>query len=922
MISSFLELFFFNCLHPIDQYKTKKSHSPFCLMQYNTKCLLLILLVLLPFYAPIYAGVKTPHIVNYNKTDYQAGRQNWDVKIDQYGIVYFGNSEGMLYHNHGEWGLAQLPSKAGVRALFIDERLIWVGGKEYGYFSKTKEGEFEFTSIGILEYEQIWNIEVVDNTVIFQTEDKIILYHKLEKATKILTYYEGISAIVKWHEKVWVLLRNGKIGFIEDGQLQIQQTIEVFINQQVRHLFVHQNQIYVPLHTGALYRFDGKVASKVPLSSALHQKSFFTGISYDKNSIGIGTVTDGFIRVDQSGTMTHQAKQQEGLLDNTILSMARDDMGNIWLGLDYGIAKLELQSAFTTLFDGAATYSITDFGGSTFLGTNKGLYKANKFQKFELEEQIKGQIWNTKIIDNELFISHNSGLARYTNKGLEDMSINKGVIDIAHFEGTAFYVASTYDGLMLYAKDLGKLWYVSKPDVYGFSKLYYDQENNCIWGEVKNKDLLKITLNIDATITVTSVKGFKRVFATNNRLIFGNNKQFFSYRNGQFKALDHPLLKTIRKGDIAALAFNEKENYVSFIQDHQLNLLELLSDGSVHSYASLMKPFNTDINKDFEFLDFKGDQLRLATDRGVMTFDVKYQSTFTKEPEPIITSLEIDNERGKYTYPYFNRIELEKGEKDITFHFQIDKLSFDIAQFRYKLLPLEKEWSDWQTGVSSFTKQKLNGGNYTIVLQSKINDGEIREVELNFSIEKYWYETPLLYLPIILIVALLVYFIRKVAKFIYIKKLTAEKEHITQQNAKAVISLKEEQLLKYMEIINHKDTFLMKVQAGLDKMKSNEAKKWSQLIENEVNKEKKDLLFHQLFSEVQQDFIKSITEKYPSLTANDIRILSFIRINLSSKEIAELMHITPRSLDTSRYRLRKKLNLEQGVDLHKFVREF
>ncbi|NME69470.1 two-component regulator propeller domain-containing protein [Flammeovirga aprica] len=866
--------------------------------------------------------IKTPHIINYDKNDYQAGRQNWDVKVDEYGIVYFGNSEGMLYHNHSEWGLVQLPSKEGVRSLCIDESVIWAGGKEYGYFSKTKEGQFEFTSIGILDYEQIWNIEVVENTVVFQTEDKIILYHKLEKTTKIITHYEGISASVKWNDKVWILFRDGRIGYISKRQLEFQQKIDAFINQQVRHLFVHNNALYIPLHNGKIYQYDGEKATPISLPTALQNKAFFTGLSYDHQSIGIGTVTDGFVRIDQSGQLSNQANQEDGLLDNTVLSMAKDKRGNIWLGLDYGIAKLEMQSAFTALFKSAATYSITDYQQKTVLSTNKGLFVSDIHQKFELQNDIKGQIWNTKVIDDALFISHNAGLSWYKNNKLQHTDIETGVTDIATFEGTPFYVVSTYDGLMVYAKDKGKLWYVSKPDVYGFAQLYYDKNNNCIWGEIKNKDLLKITLNIDATISVTSQKGINRIFKTNKRLIFWNGQQFFTYKKEQFKPLDHPLLNTITEGDIACLAFNKKENYVSFIQEGKLNLLEVLSDGSVHSYASLMKPLNPDINDGFEFLDFKDDLLRLATDRGVVTFDVKYQSLFKKEAQPIITSLEITNEKKKYSYPYLHEIILGKGEKDITFNFQIDKLSSDRAQFRYKLLPVDQEWSDWENTSSSFTKQKLEGGEYTVLLQCILNEGKIKESQLKFSIEKYWYETALLLIPILLLSILISYLIRKLVKSIYFKKLTSEKEYLEQQNAKEIISLKEEQLLKYMEIINHKDAFLVKVQAGLDKMKSNEAKKWSQLIDNEVNKEKKDLLFHQLFSEIQQDFIKSITEQYPSLTANDIRILSFIRINLSSKEIAELMHITPRSLDTSRYRLRKKLNLEQGVDLHKFVREF
>jgi DNA-binding CsgD family transcriptional regulator len=53
-----------------------------------------------------------------------------------------------------------------------------------------------------------------------------------------------------------------------------------------------------------------------------------------------------------------------------------------------------------------------------------------------------------------------------------------------------------------------------------------------------------------------------------------------------------------------------------------------------------------------------------------------------------------------------------------------------------------------------------------------------------------------------------------------------------------------------------------------------------------------------------------------------VRLLSYIRINLDKIEISNLMNISPRSIDMSRYRVRKKLKLEKGVDLYQFVREF
>jgi len=154
------------------------------------------------------------------------------------------------------------------------------------------------------------------------------------------------------------------------------------------------------------------------------------------------------------------------------------------------------------------------------------------------------------------------------------------------------------------------------------------------------------------------------------------------------------------------------------------------------------------------------------------------------------------------------------------------------------------------------------------------------------------------------------------------KKIGEEKKRHKQKVMEKNIHLKNEQLLQYIEIISHKNQFLNEVRQGLERMRNSEAQHWVNKITNEVNHEKKEFLFHKIFSELHQDFISRITEKYPSLTSNDIRMLSFIRVNLDNKEIANLMNISLRSMDTNRYRLRKKLKLEREVDLNQFIRDF
>lgn len=62
--------------------------------------------------------------------------------------------------------------------------------------------------------------------------------------------------------------------------------------------------------------------------------------------------------------------------------------------------------------------------------------------------------------------------------------------------------------------------------------------------------------------------------------------------------------------------------------------------------------------------------------------------------------------------------------------------------------------------------------------------------------------------------------------------------------------------------------------------------------------------------------------KHPNLTQNELKLCAYLRINLSSKEIAQMLNISPESLITKRYRLRKKLDLDTEDNLVKFLSNF
>ena len=124
-----------------------------------------------------------------------------------------------------------------------------------------------------------------------------------------------------------------------------------------------------------------------------------------------------------------------------------------------------------------------------------------------------------------------------------------------------------------------------------------------------------------------------------------------------------------------------------------------------------------------------------------------------------------------------------------------------------------------------------------------------------------------------------------------------------------------------------KNKFLGKLKSEMKTLQSNthdsSLKSKISLIINRIDKEfdsqKQNELFETYFDEVHEDFFKRLSEAYPSLTPREMKLCAYIKMNISSKEIATLLNISLRGVEISRYRLRKKLNIDRTENLTAFI---
>lgn len=145
-----------------------------------------------------------------------------------------------------------------------------------------------------------------------------------------------------------------------------------------------------------------------------------------------------------------------------------------------------------------------------------------------------------------------------------------------------------------------------------------------------------------------------------------------------------------------------------------------------------------------------------------------------------------------------------------------------------------------------------------------------------------------------------------------------EKEKLTQE-----LEFKKKELTSKVLHIAQKNEMLIELKNDLDRIKKADNKvleidavnrklKFEEQIDNNWDQ------FTKSFTETNQAFFKTLTSKHPDITKSELRLAALIQMNLSSKEVATVLNISDEGVKKSRYRLRKKLQLEtdEGLESH------
>ena len=927
------------------------------------KRILLILLICNWFNGLTVIGQELPPIVYFTPETHLGGNQNWAITQSEEKSIYVANNEGLLEFNGVNWRL--YPSENGtiIRSVFSKDELIYTGSyMDFGYWKKNELGDLQYFSLGktvfedMIEDEQFWGIKSIDQWVIFQSLNRIYLY---DSKTGEISFIDSTGIV-----KMFIVDTNLYFQEVENGIFTIQNGAAVKIEglnalkgEQIINMFGDQDNITIITETTGFYTFVNNELTqwKTESDHLLEEYNVYSAIQLEDKSFALGTISDGLLLVDQTGNEIIHLTQGNGLGNNTVLSLFEDIDNNVWVGLDNGVNLINLKSPFSIFNDDkgkiGAVYTSMVFENSLYLGTNQGLFyrPENSKESFQLVKGTNGQVWNLFVYDDTLFCGHNLGTF-VVNGGVSKLVSNiPGTWNIQFLEKDML-IQGNYAGMSILTKVNGEWTIKHKIEGFDYSVRFLEiDSNNTLWVNHEYKGVFRLKLNSEKTEVVEVNLESSVEKGKNSGLIKYNDKIIYNSVAGVF-AFNHELNRFEIDSTLSTIYKNE-DSYISgkMVVDPSQNLwfftesgIGYFSNGLFNeqpSYINIAIPSSlrhSVIGYESIFQLDKENYL-LGTTNGYILID---KSALKRNKNKLyINSVEIDSKKeGLKSIPINDEFSLPFTSNSISFTYSVPEFDkYMDTEYQYILEGDQSNWSPWSK-TNSVTFNNLFHGDYTFRLRSRTGDVINEEVDAKkFTIKKPFYASNvaiIIYLILGVTLLLTIHYVyngyyrrqkkrllEENKRLLALAELEGQKEIIQIRNAglnKEIESRNRELAVSTVSMIK-KNEVLNSIKQELLKFKSvSGINSILKLIDTNINNKEDWEFFEEAFNHADKDYFKKVKKIHPQLTSKDLQLCVYLRLNLSSKEIAQLFNISPRSVEIKRYRLRKKLNLSSEINLNDY----
>ena len=936
--------------------------------------------------------------LNYGKKRYNAGTQNWKIRQDAQGRMYFANNEGVLIFDGIYWQLYPLPNKTIVRSIeFGKDKRLYAGGQdEIGYFSPGNNGALLFTSLKDLlpkadqNFSDIWDIVSYGDDVFFRSHYKIFRYSHNK-----ITVYPSVSSwfflglnrgqLLAQDEKngIFVFRNNRWQQFIDKKKLPID-----FYITGISPL--GKDSSLVTTSKNGLYTLTGNNLKAWELSGySVNNHQLFSGtLKLADNNLLIGTYNNGVYLADPNGNIVENISTKEGLQNSNIRSMFVDANKNIWLGLDNGIDYIAYTNAVKhinpAIFKDGGGYSVSLYKNSLYFALSNGIYQMPvglnpdlSYSSGNFNTISQGQSWHLSIVNGSLLAGNDNGLYNIeNNKPIPvDQSYGFWIFQpLANTPDSSLIAAGYYYGVLLLEKK--KNTFINKGNIsnYQESARFLEIDNNKnIWTSHPYRGVYKLSPGSSGAKSYTQAQGLPStlnnfVFKIKNRVVIATEKGIYEY-NSKTDLFEMPedLKKIFGTRSLRYLKEDSSGN-IWFVEGKSLGVVDYTSGTPSITY---LPELDNKILSGFEnIFPLNKYNIFVGAENGFYHINfARYKQNIHPLKVYIRKVKAISNRDSLLFSGYYksvNSIDQQSSESIPSLRYIWNSLHFEYSspafegqsniEYSYFLEGFDNKWSNWsKRSEKDYTN--LSFGKYIFKIKARNHQNNQSSVSIyTFYIIPPWYQTIWAYaLYSVLFISLLYYFFRLQEKrhhrtkekelLFQEKKNLEEQQHIAYLHQleleiaeKEVIKLKNEKLETEIEYKNselassamnlvQKKEFLLKVKeeltainkSGKEMVETIEIKKILRLLseDKKINEEWEQFAIH--FNKVHGDFLTTIQERYPALNQQELKLCAYLIMNLSSKEIAQLMCISVRGVEISRYRVRKKLKILTETNLFEYL---
>lgn len=912
----------------------------------------------------IYAYANTnlnPEVTTYNALDYGSHAKNWSIVSDSLGYLYCANQKGLLQFDGYNWEINQLPNNGIIRSVYIDNKgYIYTGSlEEFGYWVRDEFGKLRYTSLSAkienfkFHNQEIWKIIEVDSCIYFHSFSDVF-YYKENK----LYYTNELAApsfLMNIDNKVMCQLKTGEFISLNDGNISVINNEKNILGAELKTAVKMSNDNYL-IGSGSkglfLYKNKKLTSWNSEVNTILLNKQINKIIAHN-DKYYIATNQHGLYISDKNGNVVDHIDSEDQLISNSIQDICFDKCQNLWLAHNGGISRINFNPSVQYITDEktkiGAVYSATVHNNYLYLGTDIGVFKhpyspslnsVINLSNFELIEELIGQTWTLKVIDDQLFCGHANGTYIINESSTKQISNLEGgfCFKKAKIKGKDYILQGTYSGIVIFSQDPKGNWTQNlQLDNYTepTKNIEVDFLGN-IWATHYTKNgVFRLELSEDLA-TVDSVYIYnKSTFDTDKRVQIAEleGRVCFLSQNGLY-------------------AFNDLENRFQLLHTKNEQLKEFKNSDKVEhlgdSYAFFLKdkigifsrstkelkpviklciPHIAIVENSDGIINLNNNTLLICLENGIALVDKK-QNTHTSYNSTNIVFREITATTDQLPIALDSKEKTKLSYKNnyISFHFSADNFNSQEVLFTYKLEGLDDNWSK-ESNLHFANYSRLPWGEYRFSVKAKdIFDNTIEEISYSFTVSPPYYASKIAYLFYIIIILSLAY-----ATSIYNAKAVERerKKNLTKilelenENLKNDVKYKSKELASIMLGSIRKNEALVEITKLIEKQKKDipEANYKSLLraIKQKMSPKKDLEKFEAHFDNAYNNFFKKIKAEYPNLSSNDLRLCAYLRMNLSTKELASLMSISVRGLETHRYRLRKKFNLKPEDNLIEFI---